>query len=170
MMDNAAPHEHDMTIIIKSEEQPEESFLHASTPPATIPRDADMPPSPGERTPTPPPRIDLGGDEDEEEQKPKPILKLSYEGFNVNGKCLCVIVEPYPPLPAVRHFVPSGGAAQRARTPLFLPGYDDERDRSETPAPFAGPQRNLPPVPLFLDDPEDNEDDDDGIRWRHVRS
>ena len=176
-MGDAETHEHDMTIIIKSEDQPEEPFLHASTPPATIRRSPDMPPSPGDSTPTPPPHIDLGSDEDED-QKPKPILKLTYEGFTTNDKCLCVIVEPYPPLPAVRRqvslapmgvrgprapsiapadFVPSGGAAQRARTPLFLP--DEEDERGFTPAPSS--RRVLPPVPLFLEDPDENEDDDE---------
>lgn len=64
---------------------------------------------------------------------------------------------PRAPSIAPADFIPSAGAAQRARTPLFLPDWDDERERSQTPAP----RRNLPRVPLFLDEPEDNEDDEE---------
>ncbi|KAI9001080.1 hypothetical protein BD414DRAFT_526393 [Trametes punicea] len=115
--------------------------------------------------------------EDEEEPKPKPILKLSYHGFNIHGQCLCVIVEPYPPLRSTTRapslaptgliaprapsiappdFVPSGGATQRERTPLFLPDFDKE----PTPAPTT---RNLPPVPLFNESSEGNEEEEDAM-------
>lgn len=115
--------------------------------------------------------------EDEEETKPKPILKLHYHGFNIHGRCLCVIVEPYPPLRSATRapslapmglvaprapsiappdFVPSGGPAQRARTPLFLPDFD----RDPTPAP--APARNLPPVPLFSETYDGSDDEDNG--------
>jgi len=33
---------------------------------------------------------------DSEEEKPKPILNLTYQGFNIYGHCLCVVVEPWP--------------------------------------------------------------------------
>ncbi|KAI0638115.1 hypothetical protein C8Q77DRAFT_1089428 [Trametes polyzona] len=116
-------------------------------------------------------------DEDEEDVKPKPTLKLSYHGFNIHGRCLCVIVEPYPPLRAATRapslapmglvaprapsiappdFVPSGGPAQRARTPLFLPDFD----REPTPAP--APARNLPPVPLFSGSADTSDDEENG--------
>ncbi|KAA1466333.1 hypothetical protein DENSPDRAFT_846802 [Dentipellis sp. KUC8613] len=107
---------------------------------------------------------------DDEEPKPKLSMRARYQGFLINGRCLCVVVEPWPPVRsksrapslapmvdttvrassiAPPDFVPSGGHQEgRARTPLFLPDLD--RDRSETPAPFRF--RTLPPVPLF-DDP-----------------
>ncbi|KAI3612218.1 hypothetical protein WG66_012204 [Moniliophthora roreri] len=97
---------------------------------------------------------------DDEEEKPKPILKLKYRGFNIFGHCLCIVVEPWPlirapsrapsifrstPVPpkergssiAPPDFVASVEARQRARskTPLFLPDFDEEREREETPFP-----------------------------------
>ncbi|KAI0053000.1 hypothetical protein FA95DRAFT_1579688 [Auriscalpium vulgare] len=104
--------------------------------------------------------------EEDEEPKPKLSLQLKYQGFSISGRCLCVVVEPWPPQRAASRapslapssttvrapsiapadFVPSGGAAQRARTPLFLPD-DDDREGNE-----ALRARTLPPVPLF-DDP-----------------
>ncbi|KAI0661054.1 hypothetical protein C8Q70DRAFT_912074 [Cubamyces menziesii] len=115
--------------------------------------------------------------DEEEEEKPKPILKFSYHGFTIHGRCLCVIVEPYPPLRSTTRapslaptgliaprapsiapadFVPTGGAGQRERTPLFLPDFD----REPTPAPAAS--RNLPPVPLFNEAAEGSDEEDDG--------
>ena len=108
---------------------------------------------------------------DEEETKPKPLLQLTYQGFNIFGHCLCVVVEPWPPIRAVSRapsiapmfsnparapniappdFIPTGQVETmgRERTPLFLP--DPDGGRSETPAPF-NQGRMLPPVPLFND-------------------
>ncbi|KAI0771557.1 hypothetical protein BD413DRAFT_57249 [Trametes elegans] len=148
---------------------------------------ADLAPEPEEAEPTaanegaPEFTMDVELVEDEEEAKPKPVLKLSYHGFTIHGRCLCVIVEPYPPLrsgtrapslvptgliapraPSIAppDFIPSGGVGQRERTPLFLPDFD----RELTPAP--APARSLPQVPLFSEtaghsDDEDEEDDDD---------
>ncbi|KAG0709739.1 hypothetical protein DFH29DRAFT_12708 [Suillus ampliporus] len=114
--------------------------------------------------------------EDEDVKKHKLALKLKYQGFNIFGRCLCVVVEPWPPIrsstraPSVMpltnealrgssiappDFVPSN-SKQRGRTPLFLPEFD--RGRSQTPAPFPR-ARTLPPVPLF-DDPALQSDDD----------
>lgn len=119
-------------------------------------------------------------EDDEEEEKPKPIMSLRYQGFSVHGRCLCVIVEPYPairqqrqmslnhtgirapraPSIAPADFVMSGDPEQRAKTPLFLPDFDDER-RSVTPAPVS--HRVRPPVPLFNEEPEEQSDDDGGM-------
>lgn len=124
-------------------------------------------------------------DVDEEEAKPKPLLNLHYQGFNIFGSCLCVVVEPWPPVreasraPSVApifsntprapsiappDFISSGQreTMQREKTPLFLPDLD--RGRSETPAPFNR-DRQLPPVPLFNDtvDQELDNSDDDGL-------
>ncbi|PIL37085.1 MFS general substrate transporter [Ganoderma sinense ZZ0214-1] len=126
-----------------------------------------------------PSSIDVELVDDGEEARPKPILKLHYHGFNIHGRCLCVIVEPYPPLRsgtrapslaptglvapdrapsmAPPDFVPTGGAAQRERTPLFLPNLD----RELTPAPSA--MRTLPPVPLFSETAEGSDDEDSGM-------
>ncbi|KAG2156157.1 hypothetical protein DEU56DRAFT_222716 [Suillus clintonianus] len=115
--------------------------------------------------------------DDEDDKKDKLALKLKYQGFNIFGRCLCVVVEPWPPIrsatraPSVMpltnealrgssiappDFVPSNNN-QRARTPLFLPEFD--RGRSQTPAPFPR-AKTLPPVPLFNDPTPD--DDNDG--------
>ena len=124
-----------------------------------------------------PPTMDVELVDEEEEPKPKPILKLQYHGFNIHGRCLCVIVEPWPPLrsttrapelasmgvaapraPSIAppNFVPSGGAAQRERTPLFLPDFD----REPTPAPSG--MRVLPPVPLFSETTAEGSDEEEG--------
>ncbi|KAJ7682685.1 hypothetical protein DFH06DRAFT_1161835 [Mycena polygramma] len=113
-----------------------------------------------------------------EEEKPKPILTLKYKDFSIYGHCLCIVVEPYPmqrfpsrastrapsvaPLFASRgqSATPSVAGTLRARTPLFLPD-DEDRERSETPAPFLGRASTRPPVPLF-DDDDDGRDSDDG--------
>ena len=122
-------------------------------------------------------------DVDEEEAKPKPILQLKYQGFDISGRCLCVVVEPWPPIraasrtPSVAPLFSNVSQApniarpdfisgdqrtlmQREGTPLFLP--DPDRERSETPAP-SGSGRILPPVPLFNDAivmDEDSDEDD----------
>lgn len=117
-------------------------------------------------------------DIDIEEEKPKPILTLKYQDFSIYGHCLCIVVEPYPqqrfpsraasrapsiaPLftPRDQSVAPTA-ATLRARTPLFLPD-DDDRERSQTPAPFLG-HSSRPPVPLFDDDEEDGgQSSDDG--------
>lgn len=112
---------------------------------------------------------------EEEEEKPKPLLKLKYQSFTISGHCLCVVVEPWPPVHAATKFsvglgmsiqhggaepsrLPSDGsviAGQRAKTPLFLPEYD----RTPSEAPFAR-EKTLPPVPLFHDTMSRTEDDD----------
>jgi hypothetical protein len=115
------------------------------------------------------------GIDDEDDKKDKLALKLKYQGFDIFGRCLCVVVEPWPPIrsatraPSVMpltnealrgstiappDFVPSNNN-QRARTPLFLPEFD--RGRSLTPAPFPRAQ-TLPPVPLFNDPASDSDD------------
>lgn len=142
---------------------------------------ADLAPRPEEAEPT---AANEGATESamdvelvEDEGKPKPVLKLSYHGFIIHGRCLCVIVEPYPPLrsgtrapslvptgliapraPSIAppDFIPSGGVGQRERTPLFLPDFD----REPTPAP--APARSLPPVPLFSETAGNSDDEDEG--------
>lgn len=114
--------------------------------------------------------------DEEDVKKHKLALKLKYQGFNIFGRCLCVVVEPWPPIrsatralsvmpltnEALRgssiappNFVPTN-SKQRDRTPLFLPELD--RARSQTPAPFPL-SRTLPPVPLFNDTTPESDDD-----------
>lgn len=114
--------------------------------------------------------------DDEDDKKDKLALKLKYQGFNIFGRCLCVVVEPWPSIQSATRapsvmpltnealrgstiappdFV-SSKDNQRARTPLFLPEFD--RDRSLTPAPFPR-AKTLPPVPLFNDPAPDSDDD-----------
>jgi hypothetical protein len=98
--------------------------------------------------------IDL--EAEEEEMKPKPQLQLSFNGFNIFGRCLCVIVEPWPVIRApTEPQVPQSSrmtansrapsvvpdpASGRGQTPLFLP---DDDDRGVTPAPT--PRTDRPP-------------------------
>lgn len=116
----------------------------------------------------------------EQEEKPKLRLQLKYQGFNISGNCLCVVVEPWPRIRApsmapifsnttkAQSIAPVNSASSmetsyRERTPLFLP--DPDRGRSETPAPSL-PRRVLPPVPLFndtMDQEIEDSDDDDGL-------
>ncbi|KAH9062826.1 hypothetical protein EDB87DRAFT_267634 [Lactarius vividus] len=106
--------------------------------------------------------------QDDEEQKPKLALELKYQSFSNFKRCLCVVVEPWPPLrrnvraPSLTPSAATGQSSgvlaqsesryQRGKTPLFLPDLDDER---ATPGPSRS--RTLPPVPLF-DDPQVDRD------------
>ncbi|TFK75800.1 hypothetical protein BDN72DRAFT_785798 [Pluteus cervinus] len=78
---------------------------------------------------------------EDEEEKPKPALRLNYKGFRIYGRCLCIVVEPWPRLPNPPESQPNapareqrqlsavppdisstfGGNTSRAKTPLFLP-------------------------------------------------
>ena len=67
---------------------------------------------------------------DFEEEKPKPILNLTYQGFNIYGHCLCVVVEPWPVIRSMttsRSVAGSSLFQQRTSRPrderssLFLP-------------------------------------------------
>ena len=75
---------------------------------------------------------------DSEEEKPKPILNLTYQGFNIYGHCLCVVVEPWPVIRSMTTSVSTRSVAgsslvqQRAprprdqQSPLFFPEEDEE--------------------------------------------
>jgi hypothetical protein len=129
------------------------------------------------------PFANLAPDSDDEDAKPKPVLSLSYQNFELSGRCLCVIVEPWPPIRAANRasrapsvatalrepsiappgFVTKEQLAARARTPLFLPDDDDDDD-GRGQAPFRAPEfpqrKILPPVPAFDAAPEDEDEDD----------
>jgi len=123
--------------------------------------------------------VDAKVDEDEE-PKPKLALELKYRTFSNFNRCLCVIVEPWPPQrsgsrapsltpsavtrgstvpPATSEFNTSHG--QRAKTPLFFPDADDE---PTTPTRSHTHLRTLPPVPLF-DNPPTTHDTDNVEEW-----
>jgi len=123
--------------------------------------------------------------DDDEEPKPKLALDLTYRAFPNFNRCLCVIVEPWPPqtsgsgssysrapslspstvsrapsvTPTTSEFSTNRG--QRARTPLFLPDLDDE-----SLIPGHSRFRTLPPVPLFDDDPSSISRDMDDIEGK----
>ncbi|KAF7332000.1 hypothetical protein MKEN_00080300 [Mycena kentingensis (nom. inval.)] len=125
-------------------------------------------------------------DEDDNDEKPKPVLSLKYQDFSIYGQCLCVVVEPWP-LPRAASAAPSRASvapifasststrqpsvppsrdpALRARTPLFLPDEDEEREGSVMPS-----TRTLPPVPLFNEQPglESDEEDNGMLRFSQV--
>ncbi len=59
----------------------------------------------------PPLEVEVG-----EEEKPKPMLRVKYQGFDISDLCLCIVVEPWPPI------------RMASIAPPFL------RARSQTPA------------------------------------
>lgn len=95
---------------------------------------------------------------EEEEEKPKPILQLKFRGFNIFGKTLCVVVEPWPPLQFSKFFratssTPSEAdrAATRERSiapPEFVASYEAERQAREGRAktPLFLPERSVTPA------------------------
>lgn len=74
---------------------------------------------------------------EEEDEKPKPVLGLTYQGFNLYGQCLCVVVEPWP-------------IVRVTTTPSMLSGHGTKSQKL--------PSRTSPVnEPLFLpEEPEDN--------------
>ncbi|KAF9268080.1 hypothetical protein L218DRAFT_594305 [Marasmius fiardii PR-910] len=113
---------------------------------------------------------------DEEEEKPKPVLNLKYRGFSIYGHCLCIVVEPWPPIRAPSRapsifratpapprestiappeFVSEVEARTRSKTPLFLPDID-EYERGITPFTTS-----RTPMPTGAAKDEDGDDDDD---------
>jgi hypothetical protein len=111
---------------------------------------------------------------DDDEPKPKLTLELKYRAFPNFNRCLCVVVEPWPPqrsdtrAPSVAPSAATRASSvaptasesgtsrgQRSKTPLFLPDLDDE-SATLSPSRF----RTLPPVPLFNDRPTGRDTDD----------
>jgi hypothetical protein len=112
--------------------------------------------------------IDL---ENDEEEKPKPMLQLKYQGFGIYGHCLCIVVEPWPPMRSVSRaasvmptassspligLVSTGEGGARLGPPLLPDNFG-----RETRTPFLS-QKALPPVPLSNDpNPAEVLDEDD---------
>ncbi|KAG6869291.1 hypothetical protein C0993_000044 [Termitomyces sp. T159_Od127] len=123
---------------------------------------------------------------DQEEEKPKPVLQLRYQGFDIFGHCLCVVVEPWPPIrsmsraPSVTTVLnrephlarPQSVLAQdpdvRTRTPLFLP--DDYGERSEISRDHSMPPPSLGSIldPRFLEDSDDSDEDEGMVLFSQV--
>ncbi len=112
---------------------------------------------------------------DDEEEKIKPVLKLQYKGFSIYGRCLCVVVEPYPPMRSSTRAPSAAPQRPRPRTssiappdyeaafddrasvpPLFLPDFDKERSTSVTPARTLT-RRATSPLFAFGEEEEDED-------------
>jgi hypothetical protein len=150
------------SVDVKMEE--DEQGLRQTEPSATTTGPSHV----GEATTT---SVELGEDD---EAKPKLALELKYRAFSNFRRCLCVVVEPWPPqrsdtrapslapsattrassvAPTTSEFGTNSG--QRAKTPLFFPDVDDEPT-----TPSHTRFRTLPPVPLFNDPPISHGADD----------
>jgi hypothetical protein len=107
------------------------------------------------------PAIELEIEEDEE--KPKPILGLTYQGFNIYGHCLCLVVEPWP---VIRSTVvppildPRSNIRTQGQTPLFLPetGHDIN---AELERPAEAAHVNQPYLDRILNDGSVSDEDED---------
>jgi hypothetical protein len=103
----------------------------------------------------PPSAVDTFPINVDEEDKPKMAMSLSYNGHYIQGRYLCVIVEPYPPLSSEQ--IPSTEPALppevRFRPPPAIPRL---RDPGEIPSSSrAGSTRLRSETPLFLPDEDD---------------
>lgn len=134
----------------------------------------------------------------DEEEKPKMSMYLSYQGSHLPGRYLCVIAEPYPPLPPeqipreatveppevrfqVEPAVPQLQLRDSSRAPSLHP--ESIRARSETPLflpdddDYRVPARNTVPSqaqprtfpPVPLFNQRDDEEDDDDKEEGDVR-
>ena len=108
---------------------------------------------------------------DEEEEKPKPALSLRYQGFNIYGHCLCVVVEPWPVVRTVTSKkspifntinAPKSTHTSRSSEPLFLPDDVDAEGSMNMPA-TNGQFVNKSYLEQILGDNEvEDEDEDNG--------
>jgi hypothetical protein len=89
---------------------------------------------------------------DSEEEKPKPILNLTYQGFNIYGHCLCVVVEPWP---VIRSMTTSISNRSVAGSSLFQ--QQTTRPRDERSRPLFLPEE------LQEDEISDGDSDSDEI-------
>ncbi|CAE6513350.1 unnamed protein product [Rhizoctonia solani] len=81
---------------------------------------------------------------EQEEEKPKQELQITYTGYMVPSRCLCVIAEPWPALPTPAQLAsqasksrskPSEPPSPGTSRPLFRPESDDEDKQSDTHVP-----------------------------------
>ncbi|KAG8825266.1 hypothetical protein FRC20_007525 [Serendipita sp. 405] len=127
----------------------------------------------------------------DEDEKPKMAMHLSYSGYHIPGRHLCVIVEPYPPLrpdqlpiiepekaPELRFKVPTsiprlqtvdkvplnsreGPTRLRSETPLFLPEDEDEYTDERMPMSDAKGKGRQLPPVPMFKGRVNDEDSDD---------
>lgn len=88
---------------------------------------------------------------DSEEEKPKPILNLTYQGFNIYGHCLCVVVEPWPVIRST-----TANLSNRSLAGSSLVQQRTSRPRDEQSVLFL-------PEELQEDETSDDDSDSDGI-------
>lgn len=114
---------------------------------------------------------DTGLEVDEEEEKPKPALSLRYQGFNIYGHCLCIVVEPWPVVRTVSvssNKGPTFNTTNRPQNrhtsaePLFLPD-DVDVEGSTNISANIGQFVNKSYLEQILSDNEvEDEDEDNG--------
>jgi hypothetical protein len=90
--------------------------------------------------------FDLSVEEDEE--KPKPALQLKYKGFSIYGRCLCIVVEPWPPKRSM------------SRAPQESGGISSEKYKQKPIAQSLPTTIARAKIPLFLADDNDAVPDD----------
>jgi hypothetical protein len=130
------------------------SIVIVKSEPDDAPALANLLPIPAEDESTPvlrsqspkPPSDHINVDEGEEE-KPKQELHLTYAGYVIPSRCLCVIAEPWPALPTPAQLASQFTKQRRPKPtspppvvnsrPLFRADSDDEEDR---PAPSPAPE------------------------------
>lgn len=108
----------------------------------------------------------------DQEEKPKPILGLTYQGFNIYGQCLCIVVEPWP---IVRSMTVGPSAMPRlitqttqinpspsSKTPLFLPEEPEVEERPRL-AEENRSHVNQAYLKKVLDQDEPTSDDEDNL-------
>jgi len=142
-------------------EEPQQALEGSSNPDEHIPQSEMVPVS----------TINLVEDE---EEKVKPVLELQYKGFSIYGRCLCVVVEPDPPIrgstrapsaapqrppPRTSSIAPPEYEAaydERASVPpLFLPDF--ERESSVAPAQSLSGRMTSPLYTFGEKDDKDEE-------------
>ncbi|CEL63811.1 hypothetical protein RSOLAG1IB_05575 [Rhizoctonia solani AG-1 IB] len=119
----------------------------------TISADDEVTAAPLSQSPRPPSDTLVA---EQEEEKPKQELQLSYTGYMIPSRCLCVIAEPWPALPTPAQLAsqatksrPKQTAPPSSSHPLFRPESDDEDE-----VPGARAQRRSPTLGFDSDDEE----------------
>ncbi|CAE6438059.1 unnamed protein product [Rhizoctonia solani] len=113
----------------------------------TISVDDEVTPVPLSQSPRPPSDTLVV---EQEEEKPKQELQLTYTGYMVPSRCLCVIAEPWPALPTPAQLAsqvtktrskPPTKSSPKVTRPLFRPESEDE----DEPPNAHAPRRSLTP-------------------------
>lgn len=121
-------------------------------------------------------------EEEPEEEKPKMNMHLSYQGFSMFGRCLCIVVEPWPPLNSTSEKtskqpqqesapnlqqaprLPSEAPYLRGETPLFLPDPDPPVvTPSKNRVPLSGDDVLVPPAESKARLEEENDKENSGM-------